>query len=217
MNDISSKIRTLRAEALLSQGGLAAKAGVSQQLVSQLERGENTSTKHLPKLARALGVDVGDLDPAFKSKDAPYPAGEAIDGDALVSVYDIAASAGYGSLVGDQEEVSHTLAFPPDYLEKLTRSHPSNLAIIGVKGDSMAPTLKDDDIVMIDRSKTNPSYDGLFVLRFGDALHVKRIGRSALPNRIMIISDNHAIYPPQDQLAADVSVIGKVIWTGGKT
>ena len=134
----------------------------------------------------------------------------------LVPVYDVTASAGNGAHVDHIESVAYSLAFPREYLTSLTKSHPKNLAIISVKGDSMAPTLHDDDIVMLDASKTNLSYDGLFVVRFWDALHVKRISRGASPDTVMIISDNRDYYPPQQLHVDEVTVVGKVIWTGGK-
>lgn len=46
----------------MSQGDLAAASGVSQQLISQIENGKNASTKHLHKLARALGKKLTDFD-----------------------------------------------------------------------------------------------------------------------------------------------------------
>lgn len=49
----------------MSQTKLADLAGVSQQLVSQIERGVNTTTKDLPQLAKALGVPISDLDENF--------------------------------------------------------------------------------------------------------------------------------------------------------
>ena len=168
------------------------------------------------RYARAFGVRPEWL--LYGSGEGPVkvdPSDTPPNGSSLVPVYDVAASAGPGSHVGEYEAVSHSLAFPPDYLSKLTRSHPKNLAIISVKGDSMTPTLKDDDIVMLDMSKTNLSYDGLFVLRFGDALHVKRVARSAKPDHITIVSDNERV-PAQDYPASEVQVIGKVIWGGGK-
>lgn len=56
------RIRTARK---LSQSKLAKAAGVSQQLISQIENGENTTTKELPKLAKALQVGIADLDENF--------------------------------------------------------------------------------------------------------------------------------------------------------
>lgn len=156
------------------------------------------------------GLDQGQLPMLPVENGHPTPSGSA-----LVPVFDISASAGPGSHVDEYEAVSHSLAFPPDYLSRLTRAAPQNLAIISVKGDSMTPTLKDDDIVMLDMSKTNLSFDGLFVLRFGDALHVKRVARSGKPDHITIVSDNERV-PAQDYPAREVQVIGKVIWAGGK-
>lgn len=132
----------------------------------------------------------------------------------MVDVFDVRASAGNGSVV-ETEEVVERLSFPPDYLKRITKTSPRHLAIIGVKGDSMEPTLRDDDIVMLDRTKTSLDFDGLFVVRFGDALHVKRITRAAR-GHIRVISDNATIYPVIELPREEVDVVGKVIWTGKK-
>jgi phage repressor protein C with HTH and peptisase S24 domain len=109
------------------------------------------------------------------------------------------------------------LAFPPGYLAQLTRANPRDLSIIGVKGDSMLPTLADDDLVMIDRTKKDLSFDGLFVIRDGgDALLIKRIGRASRRGFVSIISDNRAVYPAVEKPLDEVEVIGRVIWKGGK-
>lgn len=137
----------------------------------------------------------------------------ASEAPALVPVYDVQASAGHGAIVSD-EAVAERIAFPPDYLRRLTRTHPRHLSIIGVKGESMEPTLRDDDVVMLDRSKTSLDFDGLFVLRFGDALHVKRVGRGSR-GTVLVISDNPA-YPVREMPHEEVEVVGKVIWMGKK-
>lgn len=62
---IAKNLTRIRSGAGLSQAALAKLSGVSQQLISQIERGENSSTKHLPKLANALGVGVAELDPSY--------------------------------------------------------------------------------------------------------------------------------------------------------
>ncbi|PJJ86823.1 transcriptional regulator with XRE-family HTH domain [Brevirhabdus pacifica] len=63
---IAENLRRLRKASGMSQKTLAEKAGVGQQLISQLERGENTSSKKLPKIAEGLGCAVHDLDPAYR-------------------------------------------------------------------------------------------------------------------------------------------------------
>jgi transcriptional regulator with XRE-family HTH domain len=62
---IAENLRRLRQEARLSQTALAKKAGVTQQLISQLEGGENDTTRALPNLAEALGVTVDKIDPNY--------------------------------------------------------------------------------------------------------------------------------------------------------
>ena len=139
------------------------------------------------------------------------------DGDHdLVPVYDVQASAGDGVVIYDEQAVAQ-LSFPPGYLAKLTAARPKDLKIISVKGDSMLPTLADDDVVMLDVSKKDLSYDGLFVIRDGgDALLVKRIGRASTAGRVSIISDNRAVYPTVERLLSEIDVVGRVIWRGGK-
>lgn len=155
---------------------------------------------------------------AMVQVDAPErvePGHKSENGSTLVPVYDVHASAGNGSVVGEEAEV-YSLAFPPSYLKRLTSSSPANLAIISVKGESMEPTLVDDDIVLLDTSKTNLSYDGLFVLRFDDALHVKRVGRAPKRGHVTIISDNKDLYPPMLMSVEEIDAVGKVLWYGRK-
>ena len=60
---IAAKLRQLRTEAGLTQRGLAVRADVTVNTVSELERGENDNPelKTLVALAAALGVPVGAL------------------------------------------------------------------------------------------------------------------------------------------------------------
>lgn len=63
---LSQNTRRIRRKRGLSQAALAEMAGVKQQLISQIERGENTTTKKLPEIARALECNVHDLDPNYR-------------------------------------------------------------------------------------------------------------------------------------------------------
>lgn len=62
---VGKKIRDLREEAGLTQVQLAEKAGIPQSHVSRLENTEHSPThKTLVKLAMALNVPIGTLDPS---------------------------------------------------------------------------------------------------------------------------------------------------------
>jgi len=81
----------------------------------------------------------------------------------------------------------------------------------------MNPTLNDDDVVMVDVSKGDLSFDGIFVIRDnGEALLVKRIGRASQAGWVTIISDNRKMYPSVERSLADIEVVGRVIWAAGK-
>lgn len=179
-------------------------------------RHENGSRGITPDAARLYGraFKVGPEWILYgRAPEAGAPTEEAVD---LVNVYDVQASAGNGVVVYDEQAVAQ-LAFPPGYLAKLTSAKPKDLKIISVKGDSMLPTLADDDVVMLDLSKRDLSYDGLFVIRDGgDALLVKRIGRASQRGFVTIISDNRNVYPSVEKSLQDIEVVGRVIWRGGK-
>ena len=198
---------------------VAAQAGLDKSTIRKMLDGTVGAPKldTAEKIATVLGLTVANLsgEPA-----APIPAriepGDIVpNGAALIPVYAVSASAGSGAMVADYEEVTHSLAFPPDYLNKLTSSAAKNLAIINVVGESMQPTLRHDDIVMIDQSRKNLAYDGLFALLFDDMLHVKRVSRSEQRGFVKIISDN-PLHPPLEYPINDVTVVGRVLWRGGK-
>lgn len=138
------------------------------------------------------------------------------DGAGLVPVYDVEVSAGDGTLPADVEAQVDQLAFPPGYLRRITSAPVRHLAIVTVKGDSMSPTLREGDVVMIDTTKRSLGYDGLFVLRMDGALHCKRVNRGSKAGLVRILSDNRDVYPPAERPIEEVGAVGKVLWYGRK-
>ena len=60
-----------------------------------------------------------------------------------------------------------------------------------------------------------PSLDGIYVLRFGEDLLVKRVRLNPAAGAVTLISDNAALYPPiEDVKAQDLAMVGKVVWLG---
>jgi hypothetical protein len=145
---------------------------------------------------------------------APFGPSEDIEGEpfALVPVFDVDASIEPGPLAPDHGAVAYRLELPASYLAHLTDSHPRYLQVIGVKGISMLPTLKPGDLVMIDRAKTNLTFDGLFVVEIDDAFMVKRIGRGSRKGLVNVISDNQD-QPSFERAIKDIGVVGKVVCT----
>lgn len=192
-------------------------AGLGVSAVRDLFRyGSSPKISTAMAIAEHLGMTIDEVIAVGSSGEFPErPPTSPPSAETLIPIYNVQASAGPGALV-TAEDVVDRLGFPPGYLHHITKSHPRHLAIIGVKGDSMTPTLKDDDLVMIDTSKTDLSYEGLFVIRDdGAALLVKRIGRATRRGFITMISDNPN-HPAVERAAGDIDVIGKVVWAGVK-
>jgi len=134
-------------------------------------------------------------------------------GPIAVPRLDVGASAGPGSLPGDERPASH-LAFDPKWLRRIA-ADPKQLSVIQVEGDSMLPTLSDGDEILVDGSDgAERLRDGIYVLRMNEALMVKRVALSPVEKKVTIGSDNPAYpsWPACDRRSIDV--VGRVIWVG---
>ena len=100
------------------------------------------------------------------------------DGLVEVPILNVDASAGFGAIA--ESETAHTrFGFDERWLGKLTRAKGPSLSIIHVHGESMEPTLRDGDEVLVDASDQGSRLrDGIYVLRVDDAL-VKRLEADA--------------------------------------
>ncbi len=84
-----------------------------------------------------------------------------------------------------------------------------HIEAINVTGDSMEPSFSYNDIVFINRSKTDISRGGIFTIRTEYGLFIKRI-QVRLDGKLDIISDNKD-YPPYSARKDEVEIIGKVV------
>lgn len=123
----------------------------------------------------------------------------------------LGASAGAG-LHPANEVMSGRLRFSHRWLRGMGLD-PALLSVIEVTGDSMEPTLRDGDEILVDRSP-RPWRDGIHVIRLDDVLLVKRL-ETAAQGRIGVISDN-AAYGRIERAAGEIEVVGRVVWKGGR-
>lgn len=126
------------------------------------------------------------------------------------------ASAGPGAIVGD-DSVRPYFAVDPRWLKGLTGAAASDLSIIRVEGDSMAPTLNDGDDILVDTSDRDARLrDGIYVLRVEGNLLVKRLAVHPFGKRVTVQSDNPAYPDWPDCDLNSIHCIGRVIWSGRK-
>ena len=161
-------------------------------------------------LARFFGVDESLLG---ASQDNSYDSAQIASKSDWCDVPRLAlgASAGPGALSTDELPVG-TFRFSARWLRGQGLD-PGHLSAIAVAGDSMEPSLRDGDEILVDR-RPRGWRDGVHVVRCHDALLVKRIDLSA-PGRVVLRSDNPA-YPPLSLAPAEVSLVGRVVWKSGR-
>jgi phage repressor protein C with HTH and peptisase S24 domain len=119
------------------------------------------------------------------------------------------------------EHVSGYLAFRKDWLRKIGVS-PANAVLARTAGDSMQPVIWDGDLLLIDRSKTEPPtiprpdrpgrFAPVFALLDDGLAKVKRL-QMLDRDTAVLISDNPD-YPPLFSRINTLAIIGKVMWWG---
>jgi len=181
---------------------IAKEAGVT---IAWLATGEGPM-RHCDKVGSGTVAEVANHYASAKDLEAEY---------SLVPRYDVAASAGHGSIIHSEQVVDH-LAFKTKWLRGDMGLEPDKLALITAKGDSMEPTIRDRDLLLVD-TREKPVSDGVYVLRLEGSLIAKRIQRD-LQGGLIVRSDNPA-YPElrasKDQVGL-LEIVGRIVWTGGR-
>lgn len=206
-------------------------AGASESAIRGFLAGRTQSlnTSTYTRLAEAAGVPVSDLLPntiSSASEGNAQKAGNEKRKKILeVDVYGGMGGGGIAAFHNHTDSDGNTVAaddiratweLPQDYISEL-RIAPGKARIIEVQGDSMEPTLRTGDRVMINTADKRPSPPGIFAVWDGFGVVVKRI--EPIPNSdpptLRIISDNgyHSAY---ERTVEEVSIIGRVIWFSRK-
>ena len=128
--------------------------------------------------------------------------------------YDVKVSAGGGSWTLDQTIVEQ-MPFQDRWLRQQLGKSADQMVLVSVEGDSMEPTLEENDLLLIDRQQREFAREGIYVIRLDNMLMVKRLQRQP-KGLIQIISDNLS-YPPitlSGDCGESFDILGKAIWFG---
>lgn len=129
---------------------------------------------------------------------------------ALIPGYRIQVSAGHGALNPDQLEPTRHLAFRRKWL-KYRGFTEKDLAIVWAKGDSMEPTIHNNDTLVVHLGRNKPSDGHIYIFRNGDELFVKRY--QSMLGTWRLISDNSfysALDIPKEE-QHQFEVVGQVV------
>ena len=132
-----------------------------------------------------------------------------------IPVYNVYAACGFGA-ENDSEYQVRTEFLPCEWLRRFGLSE-DTARIITCKGDSMETTLSDGEDVLVDiREQEHPVNHGVYVVRIGKHVYIKRLKYDIMAEGYEVISDNRDEYESfivnEDKLD-EFRVIGKVVTT----
>ncbi|MDA9930051.1 peptidase S24 [Alphaproteobacteria bacterium] len=130
-----------------------------------------------------------------------------------IPLLDERSSADSRMIGNDNKAANAQIGFPDSMLRRITTAPAVGLQLISITGDSMAPTLEDGDLVMIDSNRTQPSPPGIFVLDDGVGLVAKRV--DAVPNtspQMLRLSTDNPAYTNYQRRFDEVHIVGRVVW-----
>lgn len=178
----------------------------------------------LAEIARALNTSAQNFNKKFKNENTQvtfddiqkaenYFKIQLVDSSDCITIehIHINPSCGSGTVVLADAEVT-PIKIGREIIKNIWNSKPENLKIFKASGDSMADTIEDNNILLVDTSKIDYRNGGIFLLTINNDWYIKRL-RLRITGELDIISDNSK-YPVETLLpdtAKELKIIGRVI------
>lgn len=202
-----------------NQSALAREIGVEPQTIQYLAtRGKGSA--HAPLLAIATGVNVLWLtkgEGPMLSSD-PDRVAEPNEGDySLIPQLTGKGSCGTGYM-NDHVEVRGSLAFKREWIASVGRKA-EDLFVMYAQGDSMAYTIRDGAVVLIDHTIKEPLDGEVYAFLHDGEVYIKRFFKNFDGSwRLVCDNPDKAKYPDRSIPANEplpFEIIGEVFWQGG--
>lgn len=202
-----------------TQKKLSELAGVSEPTMNHYESGKRVPTVDtLLNLAKILNCDPGWLltgQEPFHKESEPIKETEGNTGDfVFVPQYEL-GPLGSGASIQSSQVVDH-LAFKREWVVQELRSAPDQLILIRCTGDAMEPTIKPDDLLLVDKSPEKKREDGVYLIHIDGGLYVRRVERR-IEGGLIIRGDKPGASPEErilKQNEQQLDLIGRVVWVG---
>ncbi|WLH04843.1 S24 family peptidase [Pseudomonas lurida] len=188
--------------------GLSASEMVRQMLAAKGKGLSDAARASL--LAAAEQSDLGNMVPVEFSR--PGQVGDEV----WIAHYDVRAAMGGGQIPHEYPEMLQDIRVSPKHLRDLgvTFKEHFHLKMITGWGQSMAPTIKDRDPLLVDITIREFTGDGIYLFSHDDMLYVKRLQKKG-KDRFKMISDNKH-HDPEDIRVDDTHILARVlyVWNG---
>lgn len=180
----------------ISQQAIANSLEIGQSAIgNRAVKDSSYSVDELMKIERTMGLPIGCLSGVSSS-------------DITLDFYpDVFGSCGSGSMVFS--EASEKISVTKDIITNYSASN--QYSIISARGSSMAPTINDEDKLVIQHNLNEQIIDDtVYLFKYNDELFIKRLVKNV--DQIVCISENprfqdRIIEPKEDNF----SIIGKVV------
>lgn len=201
MSTIGNNVRKARKKAGLTQQELAKLTNLSRSYISDIEKDRyNPSLSTLKAIAIATNQPLNAIITSQNNtpKGVRIPVlGKVIAGIPVEAITDII----------DYEEITEDMAKTGEFFA------------LQVKGDSMAPRIRENDVVIVRKQSTVENKDVAIVLVNGSEATIKEV--QFQENGITLIGWNPAVYTPHFYSAKEIKtlpieIIGKVVELRGK-
>ncbi len=127
-----------------------------------------------------------------------------------------AEAAAAGSATPAAPAGNEFIALRHDWIQSVCGVEPDKLVLETAVGESMAPTVRDGNTLLIDSTDQTFRNFGVYVLEINGQRLVKRVQRKH-DGSLVLTSDNNTSQPDaiHKEAAREVTVIGRVVWAGG--
>jgi phage repressor protein C with HTH and peptisase S24 domain len=201
-----------------SVADLARAVGVSDNAIYKWVTGRGQpSMTSLVNLAKAAGVSVEWLATGAGARLKIRSASGAPTSEVRASAEDQTYAA-VQSLRGKEPFASGQfvdyLKFSPSWIQRLLGTELHDLILVEVTSDSMSPGINEGDVVLADVRDRNFRSDGVYLLRNGGELAVKRLQRC--PAGLVLIGNDNPAYESISVPEEKIEVVGRVRWVGGR-
>lgn len=133
-----------------------------------------------------------------------------------IAHYDVRAAMGGGQIPHEYPEMLQDIRVSPKHLREMgvTFKEHFHLKMITGWGQSMAPTIKDRDPLLVDITIREFTGDGIYLFSHDEMLYVKRLQKKG-KERFKMISDNKH-HDPEDIRVDDTHILARVlyVWNG---
>ena len=178
-------------------------------------------TKSIRGFARECGFSDTVLRQYLSGQSEPTrPVLLAIARAADVSLEWLAAGQSATDVLAKKYIYKETLAFEADWLQAEFPTSFENLLLTQVKDESMEPTLRAGDLVLVDTNSRDLEdiEHGVYMFKLDDRILIKRLQYHA-GKTLRVLSDNSAYEAFSIEMTvkpSGLSIMGKVVWCGHK-